>query len=83
MRSCSILSNCRTAFRALKLRDYGRIDIRLTPDQEVYVLEVNPNPFISFGEDMANAAEKLGLDYYDFIERIAQEAVARYESRKH
>ena len=74
---------CRTAFRALKLRDYGRIDIRLTPDQEVYVLEVNPNPFISFGEDMANAAEKLGLDYYNFIERIAQEAVARYESRKH
>ncbi len=68
-----------TAFQALELRDYGRIDIRLTPNQEVYVLEVNPNPYISFGEDMTNAAERMGLDYYEFIERIVHEAVARYE----
>lgn len=70
---------CRIAFQALELRDYGRIDFRLTSDQKVYVLEVNPNPFISFGEDMANAAERAGLDYYEFIERITQEAIARYE----
>jgi len=66
------------AYTALGLRDYGRIDIRLTRDQEVYVLEVNPNPYISFGEDMANAAERMGLDYYQFIEYIVREAVARY-----
>jgi D-alanine-D-alanine ligase len=70
------------AYTALGLRDYGRIDIRLTRNQEVYVLEVNPNPYISFGEDMANAAEKLGLDYYEFIEYIVQEAVARYGDKK-
>lgn len=69
----------KVAFQALELRDYGRIDIRLTPDQEVYVLEVNPNPYISFGEDMANAAERLGLDYYAFVERLVREAVDRYE----
>ncbi len=69
----------KTAFQALELRDYGRIDIRLTSDQEVYVLEVNPNPYISFGEDMANAAERMGLDYYEFVERLVREAVDRYE----
>lgn len=67
----------RTAFTALELRDYGRVDLRLTPDREVYVLEVNPNPYISFGEDMANAAERAGLDYYEFIERIVRHAIDR------
>jgi hypothetical protein len=28
---------------------------------------------------MANAAEKAGMDYYRFIERLVIEAVARYE----
>jgi D-alanine-D-alanine ligase len=67
------------AYRELELRDYARVDVRLTKDQKVYVLEVNPNPYISFGEDMANAAERVGMDYYEFIERIVDEAVARYE----
>jgi D-alanine-D-alanine ligase len=66
------------SYRALGLRDYGRIDIRLTRDQTVHVIEVNPNPYISFGEDMANAAERMGLDYQEFIESIVREATARY-----
>jgi D-alanine-D-alanine ligase len=70
---------CRTAFHALWLRDYARVDVRLTPDDEAYVVEINANPFISFGHDTANAAEKTGMDYYAFIDRIVQEAVARYE----
>jgi D-alanine-D-alanine ligase len=70
------------AYRALGLRDYGRIDFRLTRDQQVYLIEVNPNPYISFGEDMANAAERAGLDYYEFIERIVDEALARYEEKE-
>lgn len=69
----------RTAFRELGLRDYGRVDIRLTPDRRVFVLEVNPNPYISFGEDMANAAERRGLDYYAFVDGIARLALSRYE----
>ncbi|HSG82512.1 MAG TPA: ATP-grasp domain-containing protein [Gemmatimonadota bacterium] len=75
-----IESTCRIAFLALGLRDYGRIDLRLTADQQIYVLEVNPNPYIAFGEDMANAAERAGLDYYEFIERIVKEALKRYEA---
>jgi len=33
---------CTTAFHALWLQDYGRVDVRLAHDNEVYVLEVNP-----------------------------------------
>ncbi len=70
---------CRTAFRALWLRDYARLDVRLAADGEVWFLEANANPFISYGHDMANAAEKAGMDYYRFIERLVHEAGGRYE----
>jgi D-alanine-D-alanine ligase len=69
---------CRTAFRALWLRDYARLDIRLTPKGEVWFLEANANPFISYGHDMANAARKAGMDYNGFLQRIMDEALRRY-----
>ena len=68
---------CTTAFHALWLQDYGRVDVRLTHDDQVYVLEVNPNPFIANEHEMANAAEKAGLRYNDFIQRVVDEALAR------
>lgn len=69
---------CRTAFRALWLRDYARLDIRLAADGEVWFLEANANPFISYGHDMANAAGKAGMDYYEFVQRLVDEAMARH-----
>jgi D-alanine-D-alanine ligase len=68
---------CTTAFRALWLQDYGRVDLRLTRDDELYVLEVNPNPFLACDHEMANAAEKAGMSYDRFIQRIVDEALAR------
>jgi D-alanine-D-alanine ligase len=73
-----IEETCRIAFRALWLRDYARLDVRLTPENDVWVIEVNANPFISFGHDMANAAEKAGMDYYAFVDRLAHIALQRY-----
>jgi D-alanine-D-alanine ligase len=74
-----IVETCRTAYRALWLRDYARLDLRLTQDGRVWLLEANANPFISYGHDMANAAAKAGMEYSDFIQRIIDAAVARYE----
>lgn len=68
---------CRTAFRSLWLRDYARLDVRVAPDGEVWFLEANANPFISYGHDMANAADKAGMNYYAFIQRIVDEAEER------
>jgi D-alanine-D-alanine ligase len=74
-----IAAICRTAFRALWLRDYARLDVRLASDGEIWFLEANANPFISYGHDMANAAQKAGMDYYGFIDRLVEEAISRYE----
>ncbi len=68
---------CRAAFRSLWLRDYARLDVRLAADGEVWFVEANANPFISYGHDMANAAQKAGMDYYQFVQRLVDEAVAR------
>jgi len=68
---------CTTAFHALWLRDYGRVDLRLTHDDALYVLEVNPNPFLAEENEMADAAAKAGMNYPDFIQRIVDEALGR------
>jgi len=43
----------------------------------VYVLEANPNPFIAQGHELANAAEKAGMSYRAFVQRIVDEAMHR------
>ena len=65
------------AYRAVKLRDYGRIDMRLTPDGEVYVIEANPNPWLSTKHEFAMAAKKSGRSYTQLIGEIVDMALER------
>lgn len=64
------------AYRALKLRDYGRIDMRLNKKDEVYVIEANPNPWLSSSAEFAMAAKKAGKSYTQMIEDIIELARA-------
>ncbi len=65
------------AYRALRVRDYGRIDLRLTDTGEVYVIEVNANCYLERSGEFATAAAAAGLEYPALIERIAQAARER------
>jgi D-alanine-D-alanine ligase len=65
------------AYRAVKLRDYGRIDMRLTSDGEVYVIEANPNPWLSSKHEFAMAAKKSGRSYTQLIGEIVDMALER------
>ena len=69
------------AYRAVKLRDYGRIDMRLTPKGEVYVIEANPNPWLSSKHEFAMAAKASGLSYTQLIGEILDLALTRYTRR--
>jgi D-alanine-D-alanine ligase len=66
-----------TAYRALKLRDYGRIDMRLTEDGKVYVLEANPNPWLDPAAEYAMAAKESGRSYTELIGEIVEMARGR------
>ena len=66
------------AFQALRLRDYGRIDLRVTAEEEIYVIEANPNCYLEKNSEFARAAEKSGLAYPALISRIIELATARY-----
>ena len=70
---------CKKVFRVLQLRDYGRIDLRLTNDNKVVILEANPNPDLAYGEEVAEAAEYSGSTYEQLIERIIHIALLRYK----
>jgi D-alanine-D-alanine ligase len=68
------------AYQALQLRDYGRIDMRLTAEGKIYVIEANPNPWLSSGAEFAMAARKSGRSYAEAMGEIVDLALARYES---
>ena len=65
------------AYRALELRDYGRVDMRLQADGTVHVIEVNPNPWLSSRAEFCIAARKSGRTYTQLIEEIVELAMAR------
>ena len=65
------------AYRALKLRDYGRIDMRLNQKGEVYVIEANPNPWLASAAEFTMAAKKGGYSYTEMINKIVELARAR------
>ena len=80
------------ACKALRMLDYGRVDMRLRRREraddaprdadaldgwDFYIIEVNPNPYLEQKAEVAMAARKHGLNYPDLIERIMELALKR------
>jgi D-alanine-D-alanine ligase len=66
----SIHRICKRAYRDLHLSGYARMDLRLTPDNKVYLLEANPNPELVFGGELSDSAEAAGISYEQLLQRI-------------
>jgi D-alanine-D-alanine ligase len=68
------------AFRAFKVmgcRDYARVDMRLSKNNKLYVLEVNPNPDITEGAGFMRSAQHAGMTYAQALKRIVKYALGR------
>jgi D-alanine-D-alanine ligase len=70
------------AYRALKVRDYGRVDLRLTETNEIYVIEVNANCYLEQTGEFATAAAAAGMDYPALINKIVELARERWERER-
>lgn len=62
----------RRIYRALGLSGYARMDFRVTPEGNVYVLEANANPNLEAEEDFAESARASGITYEDLLGRLIQ-----------
>jgi len=60
----------RRIYRALGLSGYARMDFRVRPDGQVYVLEANANPNLEAAEDFAESARAAGVSYDELLEKI-------------
>jgi D-alanine-D-alanine ligase len=65
-----IVQTCKRIYRLLTIDGYARVDLRVTPANEIYFIEANPNPILAADEDFAQSALKAGLAYPQLIERI-------------
>ena len=61
---------CKRIYRYLGLCGYARIDLRMTAEGRIYVLEANPNPQLALDEDFAYAAQAAGLEYDQLCQKI-------------
>jgi D-alanine-D-alanine ligase len=74
----AVTAECRRlalrAHDALKLGGYSRVDFRLTPDGELFCLEVNTLPGMTATSLLPQAARALGIEFPELCERICRTA---------
>ncbi|MEO7086752.1 MAG: hypothetical protein ABI442_15270 [Gemmatimonadaceae bacterium] len=64
--------------RLQRLRDYARVDLRVTPDEKMFVIEANPNCYLEKSVEFSRAAFEAGISHDALIARILELAQARY-----
>ena len=63
------------------MRDYGRIDLRLSAAGEIYVIEVNASCYFEQFSEFVAAAAAAGLEYQALVNRIVELALERHGKR--
>jgi D-alanine-D-alanine ligase len=67
-----------TSFQALQLRDYARVDFRVTSDHKAYLIEANPNPYLHSRAEFMKGARASGRTHPGTILEIVELALSRY-----
>jgi D-alanine--D-alanine ligase len=79
----AIERTCRTTFMRLGCRDVARIDLRLTPDGRVFIIEVNPLPGLTPDySDLCLIANGAKTDYRTLIGEILSGAIKRWQHKQ-
>ncbi|MDP9149802.1 MAG: ATP-grasp domain-containing protein, partial [Myxococcota bacterium] len=74
---------CRTTYMTLGCRDVARIDLRLTEEGRVFVIEINPLPGLTPDySDLCLIANGAKLDYRTLIGQILSGAIKRWQGKQ-
>lgn len=75
----ALVGYARTAVQCLGLRDFGRVDFRLTPENSIYFIEVNALPSLEPGAGIYAAGALAGLrEVDDVLDAIVASAERRH-----
>jgi D-alanine-D-alanine ligase len=73
---------CKDAYKALRIRDWARMDVRCDSYENPYIIEINPLPgVLPNPEDNScfpKAARAVGMDYDTLIQTVLNLAIERY-----
>jgi D-alanine-D-alanine ligase len=72
-----IKNTCKKAYKVLGFEGHVRFDLRLTANNEVYIIEANGNPELAKDEDFAASAQKSGMKYEDLINKILKLSIKK------
>lgn len=65
------------AYKITGCKDYARLDLRLTKDKKLFILEVNPNPDLTESVSFMESAEQIGLSFSETLAKIVECALRR------
>ncbi|MGE3165417.1 MAG: D-alanine--D-alanine ligase [Planctomycetota bacterium] len=65
-----MVSLSKRVYRTLGLSGYARMDFRVSPEGRPFLLEANANADVAYGEELAEAAELVGVSYEALLQRI-------------
>lgn len=66
-----------TLFRAIGCRDFARFDFRLSENNEIYFIELNPLPALFYGGSFDLLGQKYGLSYSEVLRLMINTAAER------
>ncbi len=70
------------AHKALGCFGFSRVDLRLTPQDEPYLLEVNTLPGMTNTSDLPKAAAAMGIEFDELVERMLLTAVEKAQQAR-
>ena len=68
-------------FKALRCRDFARLDFRVSPGGTPYFLEINPLPGLGTYSDLVIMALRMGWTHEELIGAVLDAALERYPHR--
>lgn len=73
---------CIQAYKAMRIRDWARMDVRCDRNGNPYIIEINPLPGVLPNPDdnscFPKAAREVGIDYDTLIQTVLNLAIERY-----